>query len=66
MSETQLFRVTEEHTPESVVHAKRVLPSPMKAFEPHPLLRQPSLGDSGGSALAAQTVTPTCSDRPLV
>src|SRR6202795_5166992 len=27
---------------------------------------QPSHGDSDGSTLAAQTVTPTCSHRPLV
>src|SRR5260370_23676330 len=43
MSETQLFRVREGHTPESVAHTKRTLPSPMKAFEPHPLLRNPHL-----------------------
>ena len=43
MSETHLFPVTENHTPESVVHAKRALASPMKGFEPHPLLRNPHL-----------------------
>jgi hypothetical protein len=41
MSETQLFRVTEEQTPESVAHTKNALLSPMRAFEPHPLLRNP-------------------------
>lgn len=39
MSETQLFRVTGERTSQSVAHAENALRSPMRAFEPHPLLR---------------------------
>ena len=39
MSEIQLFPIREQHIPESLTHKGRALCSPMRAFEPHPLLR---------------------------
>lgn len=37
----QLFPVTAEHIPESLTHQKHALYSPLRAFEPHPLFRNP-------------------------
>jgi predicted alpha/beta-fold hydrolase len=39
MSEIQLFPIGEQHIPESLTHERRAPCSPMRAFEPHPLLR---------------------------
>ncbi len=41
MSEIQLFPIMEQHIPESLTHKRCALYSPMRAFEPHPLLRNP-------------------------
>ncbi|MGA8144136.1 MAG: alpha/beta fold hydrolase [Candidatus Acidiferrales bacterium] len=43
MSEIQLFPVTGAHIPESLTHQKYALSSPMRPFEPHPLLRNPHM-----------------------
>lgn len=39
MSEIQLFRIREQHIPESLTHKRRAPCSPITAFEPHPLFR---------------------------